>query len=80
MSDPLPLYRCDYDRCALGGVHNPGYFTGGPSAEAVNLLTAQPVEEMVEGQDYGEGVCPNCGSKGTREGVHEYVGGGDVSG
>jgi len=73
VSEAIPLYRCDNDHCSLGGLFNPGYFTGGATAELANVITGKPVESMVEGEDYGPGVCPNCGSAGEREGEHEYV-------
>ena len=35
------------------------------------------MESLVEGQDFGEGICPNCGTKGTVVGTHESVVGDD---
>lgn len=55
-------YRCDYPACALGAVGQPGYFTGGISAEQATMLTGNPDPEY-----HGEGVCPNCGQPGTLE-------------
>lgn len=57
------LYVCENPRCQLGGPE-PGYFTGGLTPEAMNLLTGKPVESGEEGVDYGPGVCPNCGEQG----------------
>lgn len=47
-------------------------FTDGASAEGVNLLTGKPVESLEEGEDFGEGVCPNCGNKGEDIGTHDW--------
>jgi hypothetical protein len=66
------LYKCENTSCTLGKVGEPGHFTGGITAEQVNLLTGAPVESLEEGTDYGEGVCPNCGVKGTPDGEHSY--------
>lgn len=48
-------------------------FTDG--AEAVNIvtLTGKPEESLEEGEDYGEGICPNCGKAGKEIGVHEWA-------
>ncbi len=54
-------YRCENDRCSLGGVHNPGLFTGGATKEQVLMITGNPDAE------YGKGVCPNCGQPGKEE-------------
>jgi hypothetical protein len=66
MSKEPTLYRCENPACSLGTVGAPGHFTGGISAEQVNVLTGKPVE-LVEDDEYGEGVCPNCGKPGTPE-------------
>lgn len=59
------LYRCDnVDRCALGARGEPGYFTGGITAEQSNVITGKPVDAMEEGVDFGLGICPNCGESG----------------
>ncbi len=42
----------------------PGHFTGGITAEQVNLLTGQPAETLEKDKDFGQGVCPNCGKPG----------------
>ena len=47
----------------MGSRVDPGRFTGGITAEQVNLLTGDPVENLVEGKDFGEGFCPACGQK-----------------
>lgn len=59
------VYTCHNKACSLGSLKDPGHFTSGMTPERKNLLTGDPVEGMVEGKDYGEGVCPNCGEKGT---------------
>jgi len=59
------VYECRNASCSLGTVGNPGgRFTGGMTAEAKTLLTGQPAEHMKKDEDYGEGICPNCGQKG----------------
>jgi hypothetical protein len=58
------LYLCKNTACSLGSLQQPGRFTGGITAEAVNLLTGQPVEHLKKGVDYGEGFCPNCAHEG----------------
>ena len=42
--ETLTLYECTNDTCTLGTLGNPGHFTGGMTAEQVNLLTGRPVE------------------------------------
>lgn len=66
------LYECTNQACTLGKVGEPGHFTGGITADQVNLLTGTPVESLEEGADYGEGICPNCGKPGTEVGTHSY--------
>lgn len=74
----LELYECDNPACTLGSRKEPGLFTGGMTAEGVNLLTGEPVESLTEGKDFGEGICPNCGEKGKATGeTHESVVGED---
>ena len=58
-------YVCENPACSLGAVGEPGHFTGGNTAEHVNLLTGTPVEQVTE---YGKGYCPNCGTKGREAG------------
>lgn len=58
------VYECHNEACSSGSRVDPGRFTGGITKEQVNLLTGDPVENMVEGRDYGEGFCPTCGQKG----------------
>jgi hypothetical protein len=57
------LYHCDTDNFD---------FTDGATAEAVNLVTGKPVESLVEGEDFGEGICPNCGNPGEQVGEHVW--------
>lgn len=59
------VYECHNKACSLGSRVDPGRFTGGISAATKNLLTGAPVESMVEGEDFGEGVCGTCGEPGT---------------
>lgn len=59
------VFECHNKACSLGSRVDPGRFTGGITAEQKNLLTGEPVEKMVEGKDYGEGVCASCGELGT---------------
>lgn len=62
------LYRCDNDACQIGGVHNPGFFTGGLTLAGMVSLTGKPAESAEEGVDFGVGVCPNCGTPGEATG------------
>ncbi len=59
-------YQCHNLACSLGARNAPGHFTGGITAAQVNLLTGAPEESLEEGKDYGDGICPNCGEKGTK--------------
>lgn len=68
MTTELNKYECNNPSCSLGAVGHPGHFTGGITPASLNVLTGQPVEsfgEETEGEEWGEGVCPNCGQKGT---------------
>jgi hypothetical protein len=80
----VQVYHCTNSACVLGSVKDPGRFTGGISAEQVNLRTGRPVEEMTRGVDYGEGFCPVCGEKGKpiepnpdegETGTHDFASG-----
>lgn len=72
------VYECHNKSCTLGSRTEPGRFTGGMTPEARNLLTGEPVEHMIEGKDFGEGICPNCGELGKKTGEkHESVIGDD---
>jgi hypothetical protein len=62
------LYECTNESCILGVQENPGYFSGGITATQANLKTGKAEDEMEEGKDYGEGVCPECGTPGTELG------------
>lgn len=64
MTKPATLYVCKNAACTLGTAGQLGRFTGGISAEQKHLLTGAPLESLVEGSDYGDGVCPNCGHQG----------------
>lgn len=64
MSKEPQVYACKSATCPLGTVGAVGYFTSGITAEQRNVLTGDPIEAMEEGEDFGEGVCPNCGTKG----------------
>lgn len=59
------VYECHNPICTLGSRTEPGLFSGGMTAAGRNLLTGEPVEHMTDGQDFGEGICPNCGAVGT---------------
>lgn len=64
----LTKYRCENPACSLGVVGEPGHFTSGATPESLNVLTGNPVESFEDdkaGETHGEGVCPNCGKKGT---------------
>jgi hypothetical protein len=54
------LFECRNPACTLGTPGAPGQFTGGASKEQITTLTGDP-----EPKDHGDGVCPNCGKKGT---------------
>ena len=57
-------YECNNPACVLGTPGAPGRFSGGITAEQVNLLTGKPVDALTKDVDYGAGFCPNCGAKG----------------
>lgn len=54
-------YQCTNSSCTLGSREDAGLFTGGISKDQVTILTgvAEPPKE-----DYGQGICPNCGRAG----------------
>ena len=56
-------YRCENDACSLGSRVQPGVFTGGATKEQITMLTGDP-----EPEQFGDGVCPNCGQPGV---VHD---------
>jgi hypothetical protein len=58
------LYHCDTDNMD---------FTDGAEQDNIVILTGKPKDDLVEGEDYGEGICPNCGKKGTEIGTHEWA-------
>ncbi len=62
----MTVYICEFPACSLGTVGAPGRFDGGLSAEAKSLLTGSPVQDIEDSADYGEGYCPNCGTKGRK--------------
>jgi hypothetical protein len=51
-------YLCENPACTLGAVGQPGRFTGGATKEMIRVLTGNP-----EPENYGHGVCPNCGKE-----------------
>jgi hypothetical protein len=65
MGDTAQVYNCVNPACVQGSRKDPGRFTGGITADQVNVLTGEPVENLVEGEHYGEGFCPTCGEKGV---------------
>ena len=59
------FYECQNAGCALGTMGQAGgRFTAGITADALHILTGRPVDDMKKGEDYGDGICPNCGKKG----------------
>lgn len=58
------VYECHNKACSLGSASQPGMFSGGMTQEGKHLLTGQPIDSLKKGEDYGDGVCPNCGQKG----------------
>lgn len=57
------LYQCpNTSSCPLGSRKDKGLFSGGISKEQVVLLTGDPDPPT---ESYGQGVCPNCGTRGT---------------
>jgi hypothetical protein len=34
------------------------------TAEGKHILTGAPLEQLKKGEDYGPGICPNCGQPG----------------
>jgi len=59
------VYQCENPACSLGAVGEPGRFTGGATAEFVSAYKGAPLDELEEGTDYGDGICPNCGTPGV---------------
>lgn len=55
------LYQCTNSSCTLGSREDKGLFTGGISKEQVTILTGNPDPPK---EEYGKGVCPNCGKAG----------------
>lgn len=58
------LYYCETDDMN---------FTDGAEKENIVILTGKPEESLVEGEDYGDGICPNCGRQGQEIGTFESV-------
>jgi len=54
-------YECTNTACSLGSAKSAGLFTGGMTKEQRTVLTGEidPPKE-----DYGPGICPNCGKAG----------------
>jgi hypothetical protein len=59
------LYKCTNKACIMGEPNQPAYFTDGMTQAQKSLKTGMPLEQMEEGTDYGEGICPECGKPGT---------------
>lgn len=57
------LYHCD--NCNMD-------FTDGAEATNVVALTGKPEESLTEGEDFGEGVCPNCAQVADSAGEHVW--------
>lgn len=67
--DSAMIYHCpNKTGCDLGSRGEMGSFTGGMSAEMKERLTGEPKDTLKEGEDFGEGFCPNCGTKGIPTG------------
>lgn len=66
-TETVQVYRCENTSCPLGSREDPGKFSSGMTAEFFFLTTGNP--NGVEGEDWGEGICPNCGKPGVA--VHE---------
>lgn len=62
------LYKCTNENCILGEPGQPAYFVDGMTQSQKTLKSGMPLEQMEEGTDYGEGVCPECGTKGEAMG------------
>lgn len=62
------LYKCTNNTCVLGQPGQPAYFVEGMTQAQKALKSGMPIEQMEEGTDYGEGVCPECGTKGEAMG------------
>lgn len=79
------VYECHNSSCTLGSRKQFGRFTDGMRQEGLELLYGTTTEEEreAEGIGWGEGYCPNCGTKGTPaevEGeadIHESIVGDD---
>ena len=56
---PAKLYECANEVCSLGTLQNPGRFSDGLTPEGAAVLGLNPDNPT------GEGICPNCGTKGT---------------
>lgn len=68
-AETVQVYQCENEHCVLGSRLDPGYFSSGMTAEGFFLLTGNP--NGVEGEDYGVGICPQCGKPGTES--HQEV-------
>lgn len=68
------VYECHNSACPLGSRKDPGRFTGGITAEALNLKTGEPLEHIIAEGKFGEGYCPECGEKATPEEPNEETG------
>lgn len=71
MSEEPTVYICEHPACGLGTAGAAGRFTGGSTALTLHLRTGQPLEHIEEEGEYGEGYCPNCGTKGRKAGKGE---------
>lgn len=63
----MKSYKCSNKDCPQGARGEPSFFSGGMSAAQKTMLTGEPEENLKEGTDYGEGICPTCGKKGTAD-------------
>lgn len=62
--DSVTIYECHNTACTLGVRSEPGRFSEGATAQQITLLTGNP-----EPENFGPGVCPNCGEVGVEAGT-----------
>jgi hypothetical protein len=65
MAKAPTLYQCENPACSLGTVGTPGNFTSGATAEFVSQYKGVGIDELTDGTDYGDGICPNCAIQGV---------------
>lgn len=55
-------YLCQNPACSLGAVGEAGRFTSGATKAQITVMTGDP-----DPDEFGHGVCPNCGKPATTE-------------